>query len=292
LNVHINLTGGFNLQVKYELIKSILLILIFNVIFCNFIITLNSNVSDQMNVENYIRESLKDHKIHLTLLDPEEQSPEEAVSIAVEAVSGGTDGIMLGGSTSDSTELDATAKALKENVDVPIILFPGNISGVSKYADAIFFMSLLNSSNPYWITGAQALGAPTIKKIGIETISMGYLVVEPGGTVGWVGDAKIIPRMKPDLATAYAMAAEFMGMKLIYLEAGSGADEHIPEEMIRMVKKMTDSIVIVGGGIRTGEDAASIASAGADILVTGTVVENTSNIKDKIRELVDGVRSV
>jgi len=153
-------------------------------------------------------------------------------------------------------------------------------------------MSLLNSSNPYWITGAQALGAPTIKKIGIETISMGYLVVEPGGTVGWVGDAKIIPRLKPDLATAYAMAAEFMGMKLIYLEAGSGADEHIPEEMIRMVKKMTNSLIIVGGGIRTGEDAASVASAGADILVTGTVVENTSNIKDKIRELVDGIRSV
>src|SRR5664279_2792377 len=170
-----------------------------------------------MNVENYIRESLKDHKIHLTLLDPEEQSPEEAVSIAIEAVSGGTDGIMLGGSTSDSTELDATVKALQENVDVPIILFPGNISGVSKYADAIFFMSLLNSTNPYWITGAQSLGAPIIKKLGIETISMGYLVVEPGGTVGWVGDAKLIPRIKPDLAAAYAIAAEFMGMKLLYL---------------------------------------------------------------------------
>lgn len=244
-----------------------------------------------MNVENYIRETLKDHKLHLTLLDPEEQTPEEAVSIAINAVSGGTDGIMLGGSTTNSTELDATAKALKENVDVPIILFPGNITGVSKYADAIFFMSLLNSSNPYWITGAQALGAPTIKKLGIETISMGYLVVEPGGTVAWVGDAKIIPRKKPDLAAAYAMAADFMGMKLLYLEAGSGADEHIPKEMIQLVKKTTNSIVIVGGGIRTAQDAAEVAAAGADLVVTGTVVENSSNIKDKIQELVDGIRS-
>jgi phosphoglycerol geranylgeranyltransferase len=243
-----------------------------------------------MKVENYIRESLKDHKMHLTLLDPEEQSPEEAVAIALAAVSGGTDGIMLGGSTTDSGELDATAKALKENVDVPIILFPGNISGVSKHADAIFFMSLLNSTNPYWITGAQALGAPIIKKMGIETISMGYLVVEPGGTVGWVGDAKLIPRIKPDIAAAYAMASEFMGMKLLYLEAGSGADHHIPEKMIQMVKKTTETIVIVGGGIRTGEDAANVAKAGADIIVTGTVVENTSNIKDKIKELVDGIR--
>ena len=245
-----------------------------------------------MNVENYIREALKDHKIHLTLLDPEEQTPEEAVSIAVNAVSGGTDGIMLGGSTTNSADLDATAKALKENVDVPIILFPGNITGVSKYADAILFMSLLNSSNPYWITGAQALGAPMIKKMGIETISMGYLVVEPGGTVAWVGDAKVIPRKKSDLAAAYAMAAEFMGMKLLYLEAGSGAEEHIPNEMIQVVKKTTDTLVIVGGGIRSGQDAAEVASAGADIIVTGTVVENSSNIKDKIQELVDGIRSI
>ena len=216
---------------------------------------------DNMNVENYIRNSLADHKLHLTLLDPEEQSPKKAVSIAKNAVLGGTDGIMLGGSTSDSTELDATAKALKENVDVPIILFPGNISGVSKHADAIFFMSLLNSNNPYWITGAQALGAPMIKKMGIETISMGYLVVEPGGTVGWVGDAKVIPRIKPSITAAYAMAGELMGMKMIYLEAGSGADQHVSEEMIRMVKKNTNNILIVGGGIRTGEDAANVATS-------------------------------
>ena len=146
-----------------------------------------------MNVEDYIRELLNNRKMHLTLIDPEEQKPDEAVHIAQNAVLGGTDGIMLGGSTTDYRELDATAKALRENVEVPIILFPGNISGVSKYADAIFFMSLLNSTNPYWITGAQALGAPIIKRLGIETISMGYLVVEPGGTVGWVGDAKLIP---------------------------------------------------------------------------------------------------
>lgn len=246
-----------------------------------------------MNVENYLRESLKDHRLHLTLLDPEEQSPKNAVKMAKEAVAGGTDGIMLGGSTTDPSELDATAKAIKENVDVPFILFPGNITGVSKYADAIFFMSLLNSSNPYWITGAQALGAPTIKKMGIETIPMGYLVVEPGGTVGWVGDAKLIPRAKPDIAVAYSIAAEFMGMKLLYLEAGSGAGEHVPDEMIAKVKKTTDDImVIVGGGIRSGKEAAQVAKAGADIIVTGTVVENCSNIKDKISEIVEGIRSV
>ncbi len=242
-----------------------------------------------MNVENYLRERLKERKLHLTLLDPEEQSPDKAVEIAKNAIAGGTDGIMLGGSTTDSVELDLTAKALQENVDVPIILFPGNISGVSKYADAIFFMSLLNSNNPYWIIGAPALGAPLIKKLGIETISMGYLVVEPGGTVGWVGDAKLIPRAKSDIAVAYAIAAEFFGMKLLYLEAGSGADQPVPEEMIVKVKKTTDLILIVGGGIRDGETARKIADAGADVIVTGTVVENSSKVEDKIKELVDGI---
>lgn len=242
-----------------------------------------------MNVETYLRERLKEKKLHLTLIDPEEQTPDKAVEIAKNAVAGGTDGVMLGGSTTDSVELDATAKALQENIDVPIILFPGNISGVSKYADAIFFMSLLNSNNPYWIIGAPSLGAPLIKKLGIETISMGYLVVEPGGTVGWVGDAKLIPHSKPDIAVAYAMAAEFWGMKLLYLEAGSGANQPVPEEMIAKVKKSTDLILIVGGGIRDGETARKITEAGADIIVTGTVVENNSKVEDKIKELVNGI---
>jgi phosphoglycerol geranylgeranyltransferase len=242
-----------------------------------------------MNVENYLREKLKTRKLHLTLIDPEEQSPQRAVEIAKDAITGGTDGIMLGGSTTDSVELDLTAKALQESIDVPIILFPGNTSGVSKYADAIFFMSLLNSNNPYWIIGAQALGAPMIKKMGIETLSMGYLVVEPGGTVGWVGDAKLIPRAKSDIAVAYTLAAEFLGMKLLYLEAGSGASEHVPEEMINKVKKFTNMILVVGGGIRDGKTAKKIVDAGADIIVTGTVVENSTKVQDKIKELVDGI---
>lgn len=229
--------------------------------------------------------------MHLTLLDPEKQSPEKAVKIAKEAIAAGTNGIMLGGSTTNSNDLNDTAKALKENIEVPIILFPGNISGVTKFTDAIFFMSLLNSANTYWIIGAQALGAPNIKKLGIETISMGYLVIEPGGTAGWVGDAKLIPRTKPDIAVAYSLAAEFLGMKLIYLEAGSGSETHVPPEMIQMVKKSTNLMVVVGGGIRTGEDALNVAAAGADIIVTGTIVENNTNIKNRLKEIISALKS-
>ncbi|MEE1118048.1 MAG: geranylgeranylglyceryl/heptaprenylglyceryl phosphate synthase [Methanosphaera sp.] len=242
-----------------------------------------------MNVENYINETLKDHKMHFTLIDPDEQSPEEAAKMAQAAEKANSDGILVGGSITDQDDLNLTVKAIKENTDLPVVLFPGNISGVSKFADAILFMSLLNSTNPYWITGAQALSAPSIKKMGIETIPMGYLIIEPGGTVGWVGDAKPIPRKKSDLALAYSMAAEFLGMRVIYLEAGSGADSHIPLDFIMKVKKLTNLILIVGGGIRTAQDAKEVSQAGADIVITGTVVEETEDAYEKIKELTDAI---
>ena len=242
-----------------------------------------------MNVENYINETLKDHKMHFTLIDPDEQSPEEAAKMAQAAEKANSDGILVGGSITDQDDLNLTVKAIKENTDLPVVLFPGNISGVSKFADAILFMSLLNSTNPYWITGAQALSAPSIKKMGIETIPMGYLIIEPGGTVGWVGDAKPIPRKKSDLALAYSMAAEFLGMRVIYLEAGSGADSYIPLDFIMKVKKLTNLILIVGGGIRTAQDAKEVSQAGADIVITGTVVEETEDAYEKIKELTDAI---
>lgn len=240
-----------------------------------------------MNIENYLNETLKEHKLHFTLIDPDEQTPQEAVEMAKQAKKARSDAILVGGSITDQEDLNITVKSIKEEVDLPVILFPGNISGVSKYADALLFMSLLNSTNPYWITGAQALSAPSIKKMGIETIPMGYLIIEPGGTVGWVGDSKPIPRKKSDLAVAYALAAEFLGMRVIYLEAGSGADSHIPVDFIMKVKKLTNLMVIVGGGIKTAQDALEVKEAGADIIITGTVVEETDDTYKKIKELTD-----
>jgi phosphoglycerol geranylgeranyltransferase len=245
----------------------------------------------KMSVLDYLTTASKDRTLHLTLLDPDKQAPEEGARMAQRALEGGTDGIMVGGSVGIAQDsLDGTVKAVKEEVDIPVILFPGDISGISRYADAIFFMSLLNSRNPYYITGAQTLGAPMVKKAGIEAIPMGYLIVEPGGVVGYVGDAKLVPRTRPDVAAAYSLAAQFLGMRLIYLEAGSGADRHVPGEMIGAVKSSVDIPVIVGGGIRTPEDASKVARAGADIVVTGTVVEDTDDIKNKISDIVAGMR--
>ena len=243
------------------------------------------------NVENYIRDILKERKIHFTLIDPDEQTPEEALEIATQAIEGGTDGIMIGGSTVDGDDVDNTCKILSENIAVPIIIFPGNTSSVSKYADAIFYMSYVNSRNPYWINGAQAIAAPSVKASGMEILSMHYIVVAPGGTVGWVGDANLIPRNKPKIPAVYAMSAELFGIKFFYLEGGSGVKEPVPPEMIAYSKKAAPkNILVVGGGIRDGKAAYTAAKAGGDIIVTGTVVEEVGDVKAKIQELTGAIR--
>ncbi len=244
-------------------------------------------------VEQYIHEKLEKEKLHFVLLDPDDVSPEIASKIARISEEVGVDGIMIGGSTGAEGEvLDNVVKAIKESSNLPVILFPGSQRGISKYADAIFFMSLLNSRNPFFITGAQALGAFQVKKYNIEPIPMAYLIVEPGETVGWVGDAKPIPRHKPKIAAAYALAGQYLGMRLVYLEAGSGAPKHVPADMIRIVKSVIDVPLIVGGGIRTYEDAKKVAQSGADIIVTGTAIESCSpeDAKTRLINLIKGTK--
>jgi phosphoglycerol geranylgeranyltransferase len=136
------------------------------------------------------------------------------------------------------------------------------------------------------------MGAPVVYKYDIEAISMAYLIVEPGGTVGWVGDAKLIPKTKPEIAVAYALAGKYLGMHYTYLETGSGADGPATPQMIGAVKHVLgDSKLIVGGGIRDGKTARECAMAGADMIVTGTVVEETKDVKAKIEELVSAIKN-
>jgi len=256
---------------------------------------MNKGAAVSGKVQSYIRKKLENEKLHFTLIDPEKLDEKKTGMIAKEASQAGTDAIMLGGSTGITSEnLDKAVIVIKENARLPVILFPGDVSGVSKYADAIFFMSLLNSRNPYYITGAQAAGAIAVKKLGIEPISMGYIVVEPGGMVGYIGDAKLIPRSKPEIAVGYALAAQYLGMNLIYLEGGSGIPEPIPKEMISMVRKTIDIPLVVGGGIRTEKDASAAAQSGADIIVTGTVVEDAGEpgkVSKKLGEIVKAVKA-
>ncbi len=242
-------------------------------------------------VEKCLLEKIKkEGPIHMTLVDPEKVTPSSASRVVKEAEACNTAAIMVGGSTSVFTsQLDKIVKAMKESVEIPVILFPNNITGISRYANAIWFMSLLNSSDPYFLMGAQVLGAPIIKKFGLEPIPLGYIIVGEGGAVSVVGKAVPIPYNKPELAAAHALAAEYFGMRFVYLEAGSGVGKPVPAEMIRVVKNVISLPLIVGGGIRTGEQVKEIVKAGADIIVTGNVLEENKG-RSKIRELIDNMQ--
>ncbi|HSB46909.1 MAG TPA: geranylgeranylglyceryl/heptaprenylglyceryl phosphate synthase [Candidatus Bilamarchaeum sp.] len=244
-------------------------------------------------VERYVHEELATKKgLLFALIDPlDYKSPEEAIKTAKNANEGGADIILIGGSTGVQGEtLDAVAKAIKQNVSVPVVLFPGNIGTLTKYADAVYFMSMLNSRNTYWISEAQMLAAPVVKHFGIEPLPVAYVVVEPGGTVGWVGDAKRIPRNKPKIAGAFAMAAEYMGFRFFISDAGSNPESgHIPLEMVSAVKSCITIPYIAAGGIRTPEQARAVIKAGADIVQVGTAFEKENSVA-KIKEMVKAVR--
>jgi len=225
----------------------------------------------------------------MTLVDPAKQPPEESGSIASAAQSAGTDAIMVGGSTGVTQDnLDATVDHIKKNCKLPVIYFPSGANAIARRCDAIYFMSMLNSRNVRNVTGEHVRGAPIIKKLGIEAISMGYVIVEPGMKVGEVGEADLVKRGDLPTIVGYALTTEFFGMNLLYLEAGSGAPEPVPRDMISAVRKSIRIPIVVGGGIVRPEQAAAVASAGADIVVTGTLVEN-GDFESTLRQIVEAV---
>jgi len=232
-------------------------------------------------------------RLHMTLLDPDKLPADQMAALASAAQEAGTDAIMIGGSTGVSVEnLNETINAIKADVSLPIIIFPTNASTLSPHADAIFFMSMLNSSELQYVIHEQMRAAKVVKKLGIEVIPMGYIIVEPGMKVGEVARAVPIPREDVKLAASYALAGEYLGMRLIYLEAGSGADKHVAAGMATHVKETIGVPLIVGGGIRTPEAARELAQAGADIIVTGTVVEDSTDPRTVIGGIVDAIKSV
>ncbi|MEM1525593.1 MAG: geranylgeranylglyceryl/heptaprenylglyceryl phosphate synthase [Ignisphaera sp.] len=228
-------------------------------------------------VSNYILSSTeKGEKLHFTLIDPEKiQNTKDLKNMLKLVVDAGTDAILIGGSLQVySDDVTAVAKLIEE-FDKPSILFPGSIAGISPYADAVLFISLLNSDNIYYVIGAQVAAAPIIRRFKLEVLPTGYIIVGSFNTsVSFMGRARPIPRNKPVIAAAYALTAKYMGMKFVYLEAGSGARKCVPPEVVSSVKKaVEDMAVIVGGGIKDSEKALMLANAGADIIVTGTIVE-------------------
>jgi phosphoglycerol geranylgeranyltransferase len=242
-----------------------------------------------LKVKDYISVTLQNHKMHMTLVDPAKQDPKAAVDIAKKVLKLGTDAIMVGGSTGVTQEnLDQTVDSIKGVCRLPVIYFPSGANAIARNCDAIYFMSMLNSKNVRNITGEQWRGASVIRKLGVETISMGYVIVAPGMKVGEVGEADLVERDDVERMVGYALTTEYFGMDMFYIEAGSGAPEPPPPEMVKAVSDAVSIPVVVGGGITDAEKAKNVAGAGADVVVTGTLVEN-GGFEKRLKEIIKAV---
>lgn len=249
---------------------------------------------------------------HALLIDPADQTPQVAAKRAIAAAMAGSSMILIGGSSdTDSENVDQTVVAIKEALELiewaatqdsdaeskerlPIILFPQGANALSPNADGITFMMLMNSTDPRFLIGEQVAGAPFIKKSGIKPISMGYLICEPGGKAGEVGKADLIKSGDVQRVASYASAAELFDFKLLYMEAGSGAETPVSPQLISAARSSTDIPIVVGGGIRDGTTARIAVQAGADWIVTGTLGEeynNADELREVLSELITTMRS-
>lgn len=253
---------------------------------------------DDVTTLSYVTDT-KGRVRHVTLIDPDKQSPQIASDRACVAVEAGTSMIFVGGSTDTPDEIvHATCVAIQEGLElrafaasqspdgdeirwqVPVVLFPGGSHALSPAADAITFMMLMNSTDRRFLVGEQLRGAPYLDKFGVDALPTGYLVCHPGGKVGEVGSADLLMPDDVDLVKAYSLTAAMYGFKLLYLEAGSGADKQVNSELIKSARTTDGLTIMVGGGIRTPEQAKLAAESGADWVVTGTLTEDATDLND------------
>ncbi|MGB8657518.1 MAG: geranylgeranylglyceryl/heptaprenylglyceryl phosphate synthase [Candidatus Zixiibacteriota bacterium] len=224
----------------------------------------------------------------LVLLDPDKMGVPEIVRLAKRAERGGADAFLVGSSLLLSTRFDEAVREIKANVSVPVVIFPGNANQVSRHADAILFLSLISGRNPHLLIGEQVKAAPAIKEFGIEPIPTGYLLIESGSptSVQYMSQTQPIPKDKPDIAKAHALAAEYLGMKFVFLEAGSGAENPVPDIIVRETSAFITLPIIVGGGIREPEAAYQKVKSGASFVVIGNALEEDDSIMREFAEAI------
>jgi putative glycerol-1-phosphate prenyltransferase len=222
------------------------------------------------------------------LIDPDKLGTEELIKTAEISKESSIDYLFVGGSLLTNDELFRTVRTLKENCDIPVVLFPGNTYQVSRNADALLLLSLISGRNPDMLIGMHVLAAPYIKLAGLKTIATGYMLIDSGKptSVTYMSNSLPIPYDKNDIAACTAMAGEMLGLQLIFMDAGSGADKTVSEEMISFVKQSIDAPLIIGGGIKTPEKLKNVYDAGADIAVVGNSFEKKPELIYKFAEIV------
>src|SRR5687767_13880462 len=246
----------------------------------------------KMNIYQSIVERVNQAKRSFAvLIDPDnvtDNSLRELIELAEQAK---VDYFFIGGSLVVSDNLDNCILTIRQLTAIPILLFPGSPSQVSKHADALLYLSLVSGRNPELLIGQHVISAPFVKKSGLEIISTGYMVIDGGAptTVSYISNAAPIPADKAEIALCTAMAGEMLGQKIIYMDAGSGAKKAISEEMIKVVAANLDIPLVIGGGILTAEKAYLNCKAGADVIVVGNAIEKDSSL---IKDIAAAVHSV
>ena len=230
-------------------------------------------------------------KSFAVLIDPDKVNDQTVAELIELSVSSKVDYFFVGGSLVVSNYLDQCLQLIKKSCSIPTVLFPGSPSQVSKYADALLYLSLISGRNAELLIGQHVVSAPMVKKSGLEVMSTGYMVVDGGAqtTVSYISNSSPLPSDKSDIALCTALAGEMLGMKLIYMDAGSGAKNPISETMITKVAQSISVPLIVGGGIVDPEKAYLNCKAGADVIVVGNAIEKDSSL---IREMAAAVHSV
>ena len=225
------------------------------------------------------------------LIDPDKVNTSILDELIALSVSAKVDYFLVGGSLVISNHLDHCVQHLKKNCNIPVILFPGSPSQVSKYADALLYLSLISGRNPELLIGQHVVSAPFVKQSGLEIMPTGYIVVDGGAptTVSYISNATPVPADKNEIAMCTAMAGEMLGMKLIYMDAGSGARRPISEGMIKSVAEHIEVPLIIGGGITNPEKAYLNCKAGADLIIVGNAIEKDASL---IQELSSAIHSI
>jgi phosphoglycerol geranylgeranyltransferase len=225
------------------------------------------------------------------LVDPDKVDDKKMQRLIELSVAAKVDYFLVGGSLIISNYLDECVQFIKRNCSIPVLIFPGSSTQVSKYADALLYLSLISGRNPELLIGQHVVSAPAIKQSGLEIMSTGYIVIDGGAptTVSYISNATPVPADKDEIAMCTAMAGEMLGMKLIYMDAGSGAKRAITESMIQKVAGCIDVPLIIGGGITDPEKAYLNCKAGANVIVVGNAIEKDASL---IMEMASAVHSV
>lgn len=240
-------------------------------------------------LENILTARRAGRKQLAVLIDPDETEGQELDRLVDSAVQADVDFFFVGGSLLVKDGLEACLRAVRERCNIPMILFPGSALQLSPLADGLLFLSLISGRNPDLLIGQHVVAAPYIRKSGIEVLPTGYILIDGGRptTVTYMSQTAPIPADKPEIAATTALAGELLGLKLIYMDAGSGAMQAILPPMIAAVRGTISVPLIVGGGIRTPEQARQAVSAGADMLVVGNVLEREPGL---LMEMVKAIR--